>query len=182
MTSSLRPPAEVPSPSPPQRRALGIIALVSVAALGYLALPVGSGLFFGTLLAFSLLRVYDRLSARLRNPGLAALLLALGSGAAIVGFLTLLVYSLVAQVVIAANSLTKSAESQGPLHTILSRVRELTQSSPLGPIDVAGRVNDALSAIAARLAMLPTAIAGATFSAILTLFFIVLTAFFVLRH
>jgi predicted PurR-regulated permease PerM len=48
--------------SPTQRRALAIFALAAVVALAWLALPISSGLFLGTLLAFTLLRVYERLS------------------------------------------------------------------------------------------------------------------------
>src|SRR6188768_951421 len=83
-TPSSAPPRSTPS-SPGQRRALGIAALVAAAALVALAAPVSSGLFLGTLLAFSLLGAHDRLYQRWRRPTLVAAGLATASGLAMLG-------------------------------------------------------------------------------------------------
>src|SRR5450432_4546083 len=87
-------PRSTPS-TPSQRRALGIFALGAVAALVALAAPVSSGLFLGTLLAFSLLGTYERFSVRSKRPVLAAVLLASGSGLAILGGLFGMLYFVV---------------------------------------------------------------------------------------
>src|ERR1041384_4707085 len=65
-------PPSVPhfAPSSTQRKALGICAVAAVAALAWLSLPVASGLFLGTFLAFSLLDVYEGLQRRWRRPSL----------------------------------------------------------------------------------------------------------------
>jgi hypothetical protein len=78
-----------------QRRALGVFAIAAVAALAALAAPVSSGLFLGTLLAFSLLGIYERLSVRWKQPTLAAALLATGAGMAILGGLLAAAYFVV---------------------------------------------------------------------------------------
>ena len=89
--------------SPAQRRALAIFALAAVITLAWLALPISSGLFLGTLLAFSLLRVQEHLSSSLGRPVFAAVLLAVGSGLATIGGLLLLVYLVVVRGIVAAS-------------------------------------------------------------------------------
>ena len=54
------------------------VALVALAALIRLALPVGVGLFLGALLAFTLEPMYGRLRTRQVKPGPAALICAVG--------------------------------------------------------------------------------------------------------
>src|SRR3954470_19613765 len=80
--------SDPPTPSDPeprvvstasQKRALGICAAAAAVALVWLSLPVASGLFLGTFLAFSLLGTHDQLTKRTRRPGLSAILLALSS-------------------------------------------------------------------------------------------------------
>ena len=71
--------------SPSQRRALAVSALISSLALLWLSRPVASGLFLGTLLAFSLLRVHERLARHLRSSNLSAVLLALASALVMIG-------------------------------------------------------------------------------------------------
>ncbi len=53
---------------------------------------------------------------------------------------------------------------------------------PFGPYDFAGRLREAAGQVAAKLTDLVALVAGTTFSAALTLFFTVMTSFFVLRH
>lgn len=184
MALSDRPPASLRYPSTPsQRRALAIFAVVSLAALIRLALPVASGLFFGMLIAFSLLRFYEQLSARLRRPGLAALLLALGSGLIMLGALGALLYFLVARGIVAANDLVTSFGPDGSGRKMLARLDEMTRApSAFGALDLAGRVRELANGAASRLTEWAAALAGATFGALLTLFFAVMTTFVVLRH
>ncbi|MFO0569750.1 MAG: AI-2E family transporter [Polyangiaceae bacterium] len=179
-----RPPPSIPAPvsTPTQRRALAVLALLSVAALAYLAFPVASGLFFGTLLAFSLLRLHERLSARLGRPGVSASLLALGAGLVIVGTVGGLVYLMIARGAVAANTLATGFDPQGSLRKSLARLDEFSRTSPFGPIDVSGRVAEAATVAASKLSDWAAVVAGATFSAVLTLFFTILTTFFMLRH
>jgi len=168
--------------SPTQRRALAISALAAVAALAWLALPISSGLFLGTLLAFSLLRVYEKLSLRLGRPTIAAVVLAVASGITTVGGLLVLVYFVIVRGVVAAGSLSRGFEPEGAFRKALARFEEATRTSPFGPIDVTTRVRGAAAEAASKLTELIPAVADATFSALLTLFFTVMTAFFVLRH
>lgn len=169
-------------PTPMQRRALGVCALASTLALAWLSLPVGSGLVLGTLLAFSLLRVYERLSQRLRRPALAAVLLAVGSGLIITTGLSLLSYLVVERGLVAANTVVHGFEPGGPLQEKVALLQEATRNSPIGPIDLASRAREGATAAATKLTTWAAAFAGYTFSALLTLFFTIMTTFFVLRH
>jgi len=168
--------------TPSQRRALGIFALAAVAALVALAAPVSSGLFLGTLLAFSLLGTYERFTARTRRPVLAAVVLAFGSGLTILGGLFGVLYFVVIRGSAAAQRLSESFEPEGTLRKLTQRVEQLSASLPFGPIDLTSRIRSAAAEAASRLAQWIGAVAGATLDGVLTLFFTVMTTFFVLRH
>jgi len=178
--------SEEPTPplisTPTQRRALGTFALAATVALVWLSMPVSSGLFLGTLLAFSLLRVHERLSIRLKRPALAAVLLALSSALATVGGLVLLLYVVVVRGMRVASSLAQGFEAEGPLRKALTRFTEATRHSPFGPIDIVSRARGIAAEATLKLTDAVAAVAGATFGVVLTLFFTTMTAFFVLRH
>lgn len=178
------PPPSVPhfAPSSTQRKALGIFALAAVAALAWLSLPVASGLFLGTFLAFSLLGTYERLHVRWNRPSLAAVLLALGSGFATIIGLLVLIYFVVVRGIAALSQLAQSFGSQGSLKTTLDHLNEATQKLPFGPFDITGRVRELAESAALELTSVVGVVAGATFGAVLTLFFTIMTTFFVLRH
>ena len=168
--------------SPSQRRALGFFALAALAALVALAAPVSSGLFLGTLLAFSLLGTYERLSARSKRPVLAAVLLASGSGLAILGGLFGLLYFVVIRGAEVAQQLAADFSLTTTPHTVIGRLQQLTSRLPFGPVDLTARLNSLLTDAASRLTHWIGAIAGATLGGGLTLFFTIMTTFFVLRH
>jgi predicted PurR-regulated permease PerM len=169
--------------SPSQRRALAISAFISCLALLWLSRPVGSGLFLGTLLAFSLLRVHERLLRRLRSRNLAAVLLALASALVIIGGVVALFYFVVARGSVAANSLVHAFDPGGPLRNVVTRLQTAANhASPIGPIDLAARLRDGVAAAAAGLTSWAAALAGLTFNTALMLFFTIMTTFFVLRH
>ncbi len=175
------PPPNSPS-SPMQRRALGIFALGATAALVALAAPVSSGLFLGTLLAFSLLGPYERMLFRWNRPALSAVALAAGSGIAmLVGpFATL--YFVVVRGAAAAKELSEDFEPEGTLRKLTQWIEQHTAGLPFGPIDLTDRVRGFAAEAASRLARSIGAVAGATLGGVLTLFFTVMTTFFVLRH
>jgi len=177
-------PASDPRPtySPAQQRAIGLFAIVAAAAIVLLSLPVVSGLFLGTLLAFSLLHAQERLSLRLKRPTLAALALALSSGLATVGGLLLLVYFVVARGMRVARQVASSFQPEGSLRKTLTRLTDASRHSIFGPIDLAERVRAAAEHAAMRLTEAVATVAGATVSVMLALFFTTMTTFFVLRN
>ena len=165
-----------------QRRALGFLALVALAFLVRLAMPVGIGLFLGALLAFTLEPLYARLRRRQMRPGPAALACALGAtlGVAATGlaFGTLLVTSgltllgTVKEMVAPGGSLRLFVEAAAARLTAFHvNVDELTTKLE----------NEVLS-LGTRIAGFAAEVAGLTFSMLLALFFMTMSAYFVLRH
>jgi predicted PurR-regulated permease PerM len=164
--------------SPSQQKALAVLALVSVAALVRLSLPVATGIFFGMLLAFSLLRTHERLTPWVKRPGVSAVMLAVGAGLVVIGALATLLYLVVARGVVAANQLAHGFDPEGSLR----RLDALAHRLPIGNFDVEARVREAAAQAATELTGWAASVAGATLGALLTLFFTVLTCFFVLLH
>src|SRR6478736_6723462 len=182
-TSSLLPDPPRSSPSSPaQRRALGISAIVAVAALVALAAPVSSGLFLGTLLAFTLLGTYDRLSHRWPRPTLLAVALASASGLAMLGGLFGLAYFIVVRGATLAQQLAAGFQPKGTFLKLTQWIESLASSLPFGPLNLTESVQAYAEEAATRLAQYIGVVAGATMGGALTLFFTVMTAFFVLRH
>jgi predicted PurR-regulated permease PerM len=159
-----------------------VSALAAVAALIWLSLPVASGLFLGMFLAFSLLGVHERLAKRLGRSGLAAITLALSSGFATIGGVVLLLYFVILHGIRAASDLAQGFGTEGAFQRTLSRVQAAAQRLPFGPFDVTGRVRQAAEEAALELTNAIAIVAGATFGVALTLFFTVMTTFFVLSH
>ncbi|HWO09952.1 MAG TPA: AI-2E family transporter [Polyangiaceae bacterium] len=178
------PPDPVPhfAPSSTQRKSLGVFALAAVAALAWLSQPVASGLLLGTVLAFSLLEAYEHLRRRSRRPAFSAALLALGSGLATTCGLLVLIYFLVVRGVAALSELGQSFGSEGSLKTTLGRLEQASGRLPFGPFDIAARVRQLAEEAALQLTSAIGMVAGATFGAVLTLFFTIMTTFFVLRN
>jgi predicted PurR-regulated permease PerM len=169
------------APTALERRALRVLALVALAALVWMSLPVASGLFLGTLLALALLGPYEWGARRLKSPGLAAVLLSVGSGLVLVGALGVLAYFVIDRCVTVANDIAAGFEPEGPLRKGVERLEDAARASPLG-IDLVARVRDFAATAASRLTDWASAIAGATFHAVLVLFFTITSCFFVLRH
>ena len=179
--SSQAPPRSTPS-SQAQRRALGISALIAVAALVALAAPVSSGLFLGTLLAFSLLGANERLSQRWKRPTLVAAGLATASGLVMLGGLFGILYFVVIRAATAAQRLATGVQPRGAYLKLMQHIESLSDSLPFGPLHLTERVQAFAEEAAAKLARSLALIAGATMGGALTLFFTVMTTFFVLRH
>ena len=167
--------------SPTQQRALGLFAIAAAASIVLLSLPVVSGLFLGTLLAFSLQHAQQRLSGRLK-PSLAALVLALSSGLATVGGLLLLAYFVVGRGMRVASQVASSFEPEGTWRKTLTRLKDASSHSIFGPIDLAERVRSMANEAATRLTEAVATVAGATVGVLLALFFTTMTTFFVLRN
>lgn len=173
---------EIIRPSSSQRKALGVFAFVATFSLIVLSLPVASGLFLGTLMSFALLRVYEPLVQRLKRPGLASMLLAVGSATVLLSGLTAFFYFVIDRGIIAANSVARDLQPGGPLRAWFTRLDAATQSTPIGPIDLTGRVQEVAATAASKLTGWAAALAALTFDAALMLFFAIMTTYFVLRH
>jgi len=73
-------------------------------------------------------------------------------------------------------------EPEHPFRRLISHIEEAIRTTGFGPIDILSRVRSAAADAASKLTDLAVAVAGATFSSTLALFFTIMTTFFVLRH
>jgi predicted PurR-regulated permease PerM len=165
-----------------QARALDVLALAALAALIRLAFPVGVGLFLGALLGFTLQPVYERLRSRGWGAGTAALVCTLGAmsivSAGAAGLAVLFV--------------TRGVALAGALPTMLApggALRELAESTLRGaallhldPNELASKLEQEALSLGSRVAEVAGTIAGTAFGGLLTVFFMTLTAYSVLRH
>jgi predicted PurR-regulated permease PerM len=174
-------PVEVVTPVRIQeRRAFGFLALAALAALVVLALPVGVGLFLGALLAFTLEPIYRRLRSGKMKPGPAALVCSVGATAlvssTVLGVTTLLVTRGLTLLTILRDQLAPG----GSLRTLAERAA--SSLTPLNVADVTQRLESQVVTLGSRAAEIAAEVAGLTFGGLLTLFFMALTAYFVLRY
>jgi predicted PurR-regulated permease PerM len=165
-----------------QRRALAFLALAALAAIVRLALPVGVGLFLGALLAFTLQPLYGQLRKRRWRAGPAALVCALGATTIIfvtvAGFTALLVTRGLALL----GSVSALLGPGAPLRVLAERATSKLASHRLNAADILEKIQGQAVSLGSRVAAIAAEVAGLTFSALLTLFFMTLAAYFVLRH
>jgi predicted PurR-regulated permease PerM len=165
-----------------QQRALGFLALVALASLARLAMPMWIGLFLGALLAFTVEPAYARLRRRNVGAGTAALLCALGAtliiSTTLVALSTLLVTRGMALVGIVRALLAPGSA----FRLFVDRIEARLTSLHVNVADLSAKIESELLSLGSRFAGVAAQVADLTFSALLTLFFMTMAAYFVLRH
>lgn len=165
-----------------ERRALGVCAMAAIAAMVWIARPVGVGILLGTLIAFSLQPIYERLVARNHRPGLTALGCVLVSTAMLLVTTAGLSSLFIARGVALAQSFIAALAPGGAL-----RASAQSFSSRLGPLqfkpdEISAKLHDAATDLAARAASIAATVATTTFEVLLALFFAMMTLSFILRR
>lgn len=168
---------------PREMKALGILALVAVAFVVRIALPVGVGLFLGALLAFTLQPLYGRLRARRLGAKPAALVCTLGAttfvSAIVAAFMALFITRGIAMV----GALPSLLGSGGAWRQAGERhLRTTLGFLHLEPSTLATKLEGEAVGLGSRVAGWTAEIAGASFGALLTLLFMSLATYFVLVH
>ncbi len=169
-----------------QQRALGIFALVAILGIIWLAQPVWIGLLLGTLLAFSIEPFYQRLRRRWKRAEFAALLC---SGLATLGVLGAMVgigYWLVNRTIALAQMSKGAFLSGGWVYEASQRVGKqfshLMKILRFEPTAWITRLGEQAASLANQATELARTLADATLSALLTMFFLVLTMHFILKQ
>jgi|HubBroStandDraft_6_1064221.scaffolds.fasta_scaffold101825_2 predicted PurR-regulated permease PerM len=163
-----------------ERRALGVLAAIAVAAMVWIASPVGIGILLGMLIAFSLQPFYEQLAKRTGRPRLTAFGFMLVSTVGLLATLGGLSSLFVARGLVMAQALIASLTPGGAIREVAEKL-----SARLGPLqfrsdELAARLHAAAADVAARAATIAAALATATFDVMLTLFFAMMTLSFVL--
>jgi predicted PurR-regulated permease PerM len=185
--TSERPPATAPpetalSERARERRALGFLALLALAFLVRLAMPVGVGLFLGALLAFTLEPLYARLRKRQVGAGSSALICALGASLGVSILAVATTTLLVTRGLVLLATAETLVGSGGALRSSVEAATARLAAFHINVTDLSAKLEDAVLSLGSRLAGIAAAVAGLTFTALLTLFFMTMAAYFVLRR
>ncbi len=164
-----------------QRRALALFALTGAIALVSVALPVGAGLLLGGFVGFSMQPVYERLTRRYR-PGSAAFACAAGSGAAIAGSLGALGYLFIERGAALVERLPALLARGGPVTRFVERAARQLVAVRLRPGEIDEKLNEHVAELASGVPGAAAMVASAALNALLTLFFMTITTYFVLRR
>lgn len=164
-----------------QRRALAIFALAGAIALISVALPVGAGLLLGGFVGFSMQPLYERLRRRYA-PGSAAFACAAGSGLAISGTLAALGYLFVERGAVMVERLPALLARGGPVSRFVERAARQLAVVRLKPGEIDERLNERVTELASGVPSAVAQAASVALNALLTLFFMTITTYFVLRR
>ena len=162
--------------------ALGWLALGAVIAILCLALPFATGILLGTLLAFTLDPLYDSLRRWTDRPVAASLITVFTSLLVLVGALSAFVTRFVTRVVALADALRTQLHAGAALGNWLDAVTSWFGRFGVSIDDLTSRLEAGAGEIASRSASIAGSLATGTFSALLGLFFAVLTMHLVLLH
>jgi predicted PurR-regulated permease PerM len=165
-----------------QRRALGFLALVALAFLVRLAMPVGIGLFLGALLAFTLEPLYARLRRNRMRAGPAALISALGATVAVAGTALALGTLLVTSGITLLGTVKAMVAPGGSLRLFVESTAARLTAFHVNVDELTAKVENEVISLGTRIAGFAAEVAGLTFSMLLALFFMTMSAYFVLRH
>jgi predicted PurR-regulated permease PerM len=176
-------PVEVITPVRTQeQRAFGFLALVALAALVRLAMPVGVGLFLGALLAFALEPIYGWLRRRGANAGTGAVICALGATTIISSTVLAITTLLVTRGIALLEVLRVRLAPGGAIRVFAEHMMARLASLHINSADVFQRLESVTVSLGSQAAGVAAQVAGITFGGLLTLFFMTLTAYLVLRH
>lgn len=176
-------PVEVVTPArTKERRAFGFLALVALAALVRLALPVAVGLFLGALLAFALEPIYGWFRRKEIKAGLAALICALGATAIVSSTVLAITTLLITRGIALLEVLRGQLAPDGGVRVLAEHAMTRLTSLHVNVADISQRLESETVSLGTRAAGVTAQVAGLTFSGLLTLFFMTLAAYFVLRH
>ena len=164
-----------------ERRALGWFAVMAVLVVVWIAMPVGVGIFLGTLMAFTLQPLYERLKLRVR-PAVAALITVVASMIGIAASTFGLAYLFVTKGVVLTRELIAMVRPGGPASGLLEHLTARAAKLGIPPETIEEKLRDGASDAAARAASIAEVMVGATASALLGLFFAMLTMYFILRN
>ena len=164
-----------------ERSALGWTALAAVAAIVWIVMPVGVGILLGTLLAFMVQPVFERLKPRLGAGG-SALATVIGSAIVVAGLVGGLASLIIARGTVMMSDLIASLGPGAPGGGALEFVGRYTSRIGITPQELTERVRSLVGTAALRAEGVAASLVAATASALLALFFAMLSLHYILRN
>lgn len=204
MSTQPVPEALLPSPGPlatdplstpvwtsrSQQRALAFCALLALVGIASLVLPLGIGILLGTLMAFAVEPFYRRLLRHWQRTQLAALAVVGSMTTIFAALLTWGGYLLVSRIIASFKDLKVFFTSDNQSLVVWSeKIAKWLPWLKLEPTQIVKTVNDWAQDTLSRASSILTTVAVSTIGVsttamhvLLSLFFLVLTMHFVLRH
>ena len=164
-----------------ERRALGWSAIAAGAVILWIVRPVGVGIFLGTLMGFAMQPLYERFKQRLR-PAPAALVTVLLVTVAIVASVGGLTYLFVTKGVALTHDLLDALGPGGSASGFVEKLTASAASLGFSSKVLTAKLREGAAGAAASAADIAELLASATASALLGLFFAMLTMYFAFRH
>ncbi len=164
-----------------ERSALGWTALAAVAAITWIVMPVGVGILLGTLLAFTVQPIFERLKPRLGVRG-SALATVLGTTMALAGLVGGLASLFVLRGTVLISALIASLGPGAEGGSVLDAIGRYTIKIGMPPQELATRVRAFAVDAAGRAEAFAEGLVATTASGILALFFAMLSLHFILRN
>jgi predicted PurR-regulated permease PerM len=162
-----------------QHRALQLLAIGALVALIWIAHTVGVGLFLGVLLAFTMEPVQTRLRARKWSPRAAALVCMLGTVTVVTTTVVAFAVAFVTRGVTFVRALPPLVAPGGALRTLVERRLVEVHANPAA---VFAHLEAQAVSLESRAGGLAAGIVGATLEGLLTVLFMSLAMYYVLRH
>jgi predicted PurR-regulated permease PerM len=164
-----------------ERRALGWAAVAAVATIAWIVMPIGVGILLGTLLAFALQPLFERLQPRL-GPRASALTIVAGSGLTLAATVGGLGWLFVSKGTELTREWIAALGPGGPGGAVVAALGPLTSRFGVPPEELNARARSAAETVAAGAATMAEVLAAATASSVLALLFATLSMHFVLRN
>ena len=164
-----------------ERRALGWAAITAAAAIAWLVMPVGVGILLGTLLAFAMQPLFERLKPRL-GVRWSALTVVIATLLALGGVLGGLAWMFVSEGTALTSEWIASLGPGGPGHAVVTAVGRVTSRLGLPPDELAARARQLAETVAAGATTAAAVIVATAASAALALILAMLSMHFILRH
>jgi predicted PurR-regulated permease PerM len=149
-------------------------------AIAWIAAPVAIGIFLGALTAFSLQPLFDRLRSYTKRPALAALGCVLISAVGFGATLALLSYLFVARGAVMGRALIAWFSPGGQGLAMVERLARNLGPLRFEPEEITAKLGSVAGEVAQRAAAIAAAVAATTFSALLVMFFLMMTVYFTL--
>ncbi len=183
MATSMSPNQPADDVLDPERehRALAWAAAAAVAVVFWLVRPIGLGILLGTLLAFMVQPVSERLAVRIGSRW-ASLVVVIGSGLALATTLGGLGWLFVSRGTVLASKLVAAVGPRGFVDNVIEPVGRFTQRFGVSPDDLREHLRVLAGDAADSAARFAGALASATASALLGLLFAMLAMHYILRR
>jgi len=165
-----------------QHRALAVLAAAAIVTIVWLALPFGTGILLGSLLAFSLEPLYRKLMRTFGRDFLAAFTVVLCTAVVIVGAIAGFATLFVTRAAQVANAGREALKQDGPLHAWVDTVTGWLSRFGISSDDVTSRLESGAGQIASSSAAIAGSFASGTLGLLLSLFFALLAMHLVLRY